>query len=110
MSAALFFGGIFVLLLYITHLALVHLGSAGLYSLAGVMGVTDVDPFILGLTQSAGALTPINVAALAIAIAAASNNLVKGFYALSFAGRKTGLLSLALLAALAILGLVPLVW
>ncbi len=110
MSAALFFGGVFVVLLYITHLALIHLGSAGLYSLAGVMGVTDVDPFILGLTQSAGALTPVNVAALAIAIAAASNNLMKGIYAFSFADRKTGMQSLALLIALAILGLAPLVW
>jgi len=34
------------------------------------MGVTDVDPFILSLTQSAGAATPLTMAAAAIAIAA----------------------------------------
>jgi uncharacterized membrane protein (DUF4010 family) len=110
LSAAFFFGGLFVLLLYITHLALTHLGSAGLYGLAAVMGVTDVDPFILGLTQSAGGLTPVEVAAIGVAIAAASNNMVKGVYAYSFADRRTGLQSLALLAGLAVLGLIPLMW
>lgn len=110
MSAAFFFGGLFVLLLYITHLALTHLGSAGLYSLAAVMGVTDVDPFILGLTQSAGSLTPVAVAAFGVAIAASSNNLVKGVYAYSFSDRRTGIQSLSLMAGLAALGLLPLVW
>jgi uncharacterized membrane protein (DUF4010 family) len=45
------------------------------------MGVTDVDPFIMGMTQSAGTLTSLKVAAAAVLIAAASNNLVKGIYA-----------------------------
>ncbi len=74
------------------------------------MGVTDVDPFIMGMTQAAGTLTPLKVAAAAVPIAAASNNLVKGIYAYSLADRKTGLQSLALLTALGALGLVPLVW
>jgi uncharacterized membrane protein (DUF4010 family) len=74
------------------------------------MGVTDVDPFIMGMTQAAGALTPLRIAAGAVLIAAASNNLVKGIYAFSLADRKTGVQSLALLAALAILGLAPLFW
>jgi uncharacterized membrane protein (DUF4010 family) len=89
----------------ITHYAVVYLGKAGLYSLAAVMGVVDVDPFILGMTQST-----VAVAAAAILIAAASNNLVKGIYAYAFSDRKTGLQSLALLAALAALGLGPLLW
>jgi uncharacterized membrane protein (DUF4010 family) len=110
LSAAFFFGGLFVLLLYITHLAVTRLGSAGLYGLAAIMGVTDVDPFILGLTQSAGSLTPVEIAAIGVAIAAASNNIVKGVYAYSFADRKTGMQSLALLAGLAVLGLIPLIW
>lgn len=109
-SAALLFGVIFVAVLYVTHLALAYLGHAGLYALAGVMGVSDVDPFILGLTQSAGSLTPIAVAAIAISIAAATNDLIKGIYAYSFSDRHTGVQSLALLVLLAILGLLPLVW
>ena len=75
-----------------------------------IMGLSDITPFIMGLTQAAGTLTPVNVAAGAILIAAASNNIVKGIYAFSLADRKTGWQSLLLLTALAVAGLVPLVW
>ena len=74
------------------------------------MGVTDVDPFILGLAQSGAAATPLRLAAAAIVIAAASNNVIKAIYAYSFADRATGRRSLVLLLALAALGLVPLIW
>jgi uncharacterized membrane protein (DUF4010 family) len=50
------------------------------------------------------------VAAAAILTAASSNNLVKGMYAFSLSDRKTGVLSLSLLAALAAAGLTPLLW
>jgi uncharacterized membrane protein (DUF4010 family) len=52
----------------------------------------------------------VKSAAAAVLIAATSNNLVKGIYAYSLADRKTGAQSLALLAALAALGLAPLLW
>jgi uncharacterized membrane protein (DUF4010 family) len=52
--AAFLFGILFLGMVIITHYALVYLGKAGLYSLAAVMGVVDVDPFILGMTQSIG--------------------------------------------------------
>jgi uncharacterized membrane protein (DUF4010 family) len=67
-----------------------------------------VDPFIMGMTQAGKA--PLTVAAAAILIAASSNNLVKGIYACSLSDRKTGVLSLSLLAALAAAGLTPLLW
>jgi uncharacterized membrane protein (DUF4010 family) len=108
--AAFLFGILFLGMVIVTHYALVYLGKAGLYSLAAVMGVVDVDPFILGMTQSTGPATPAAVAAAAILIAAASNNLVKGIYASAFSDRKTGVQSLALLAGLAALGLGPLLW
>jgi uncharacterized membrane protein (DUF4010 family) len=108
--AAFLFGILFLTMVIVTHYALTYLGRAGLYSLAAIMGVVDVDPFILGMTQSTGTNTPFGEAAAAILIAAASNNLVKGIYAYAFSDRKTGTQSLALLAALAVLGLIPLVW
>jgi uncharacterized membrane protein (DUF4010 family) len=110
LSAAFLFAILFVLLLVATHLALTYLGRAGVYSLAAMMGVTDVDPFILGMTQAGGSLTPLQVAAAGILIAAASNNLVKGIYAYVLARRSAGLQSLILLLILAALGLVPLLW
>jgi uncharacterized membrane protein (DUF4010 family) len=108
--AAFVFAGLFAAMLIATQLAVTHLGSAGVNGLAAVMGVTDVDPFILGLTQTAGNLTPLKLGAEAISIAAASNNLIKGIYAYSLADRKTGLQSLAFLSALAGLGLASLLW
>ncbi len=108
--AAFLFGGIFIAMVILTKLAVSRLGQAGVFGLAAIMGVTDVDPFVLSLAQSAGALTPIGVAAGGILIAAASNNVLKGFYAYGLADRRTGRQSLALLLGLAALGLLPLLW
>ena len=110
LGTAFLFAALFLGMLILTQLAVTYLGRAGVNSLAVIMGVTDVDPFIMGMTQAAGALTPLRIAAGAVLIAAASNNLVKGIYAFSLADRKTGVQSLALLAALAVLGLAPLFW
>ena len=108
--AAFLFAGLFLAMMIATQLAVTYLGRAGVNTLAAIMGVTDVDPFIMGMTQAAGTLTPLKVAAAAVVIAAASNNLVKGIYAYSLADRKTGVQSLSLMAALAAVGLVPLLW
>lgn len=107
---AFLFAGLFLAMLIITQLAVTYLGQGGVYTLAAIMGVSDVDPFIMGLTQAAGTLTAVNVAAGAILIAAASNNVVKGIYAYSLADKKTGLQALLFLIGLAAAGLVPLIW
>ncbi len=110
LRAAFFFALLFLAILVATHLVVTYLGRAGVYTLAAVMGVTDVDPFIMGMTQSAGGVTSLKVASAAILIAAASNNLVKGIYAYSLSDRKTGVQSLCLLAGLTVAGLAPLLW
>jgi uncharacterized membrane protein (DUF4010 family) len=110
LKAALLFGMLFLAMLTATHMAIIYLGRGGLYGLAAVMGLTDVDPFIMGMTQAAGSATPLAAAAAAILIAASSNNLVKGVYAYFMSDRKTGLASLALLVVLALAGLAPLAW
>jgi uncharacterized membrane protein (DUF4010 family) len=107
-----------------TQLAVNFLGRAGVNALAAIMGVTDVDPFITGMTQAAGTLAPLRVAAAAVTIAAASNNLMKGIYAYCLlpiaycllpiayclADRRTGVAALSFLAGLAAIGLLPLLW
>ncbi len=108
--AAFFFAALFLGMLVATQLAVTYLGRAGVNTLAAIMGITDVDPFIMGMTQSAGTLTPLNIAAAAVLIATASNNFVKGIYAYSLADRKTGLQSLLLMTTLAVAGLIPLLW
>ncbi len=108
--AALLFGGIFIGMLVLTRLAVVHLGSSGVFGLAALMGLSDIDPFVLSLTQSAGTIASISVAASAIIIAAASNSVVKGCYAFGFADRKTGRRALWLLLGFSAVGCLPLLW
>jgi uncharacterized membrane protein (DUF4010 family) len=107
---AFLFGGAFLLVLVLTRLAIDYVGRAGLYGLAALMGLSDVDPFVLGLAQSGARGEPVHVAAAAIVIAVASNNVAKGVYACAFGDRATGRLALVLLGLLAVAGLVPLAW
>jgi uncharacterized membrane protein (DUF4010 family) len=110
LGTAFLFALLFVVMLTGTHLAVVYLGSTGVYTLAAIMGITDVDPFIMGMTQAAGTLTPLPLASSGILIAAASNNVVKGVYAYALSSRAAGIQSLGLLLGLAALGLAPLLW
>jgi uncharacterized membrane protein (DUF4010 family) len=110
LRSAFLFAILFLAMLVITHLTVAHFGRAGVYGLAAIMGVTDVDPFIMGITQATPALTPLAMASASILIATASNNLVKGIYAFAMADRKTGIQSLCFLIGLAALGLTPLLW
>jgi uncharacterized membrane protein (DUF4010 family) len=80
-------------------------GDTGVLLMAAVMGAADVDPFVLGLTQTVGADLTLEVAVLAVLIAAAVNNLMKGVYALIFGSTRTGTISFAALTALGILSL-----
>ncbi len=109
LRAAFLFAALFLAMLIATRLASMYLGQAGVYTLAAIMGVTDVDPFVMGMTQS-GQVTHLSIAAGGILIAAASNNLAKGIYAYSLSDRRTGKQSLFLLTTLALLGLTPLFW
>jgi uncharacterized membrane protein (DUF4010 family) len=106
--AALLFAVIFLAVMITTQLAIAYLGRAGVYTLAALMGVTDVDPFILSITASAGTAGPLALAAASILIAAASNNMVKGIYAFCFADRPTARQGLVALVLLGVMGLVPL--
>ncbi len=110
LTAALLFGLLFLVILVATQLVIHSFGNNGVYTLAALVGVSDINPFVLSMTQAAGTLTPVQVAAAGITIAAASNNVVNGLYAFSLGSRKTGAYSLALLVALAAAGLASLLW
>jgi uncharacterized membrane protein (DUF4010 family) len=106
--AAFLFALLFLTVVVITHFALAYLGKSGIYALASLMGITDVDPFIMSMTQSENVTPPI--AATAILLAAASNNVAKGIYAYCLSDRRTGVEGLGLLVGLGIIGLIPLLW
>jgi uncharacterized membrane protein (DUF4010 family) len=107
LKAAFLFALMFVGIVVLTHYVVQYGGQQGIYGLAAILGVADVDPFILSMTQSAGHSTPIRDAAIAIAIAASSNNVAKGFYAMGFGDRAMGRQSLGLMLGLALLGIIP---
>jgi len=102
-SAALLFAALFVGLTVATELTAEQLGHTGLMVLAVLVGITDILPFILSLAGRVGENIPFEVAATAVMVSIASNNVVKGVYAVALANRRTGVISLAALIVLAVL-------
>lgn len=90
-TSAFTFAGLFLALLVITRLVAERFGGTGLLVLAVITGAADVDPFILGLTQYSGHGLSAGTAALAVLVAAASNNVMKAAYARVFGDRRAGL-------------------
>ena len=85
-KTALLFGVLFVLFAMITDFVMKVYGSGGVTSLAFVVGVTDIDPFLLNLLQHTGGISESTIA-LAIINATNSNNLLKMIYAISLSSR-----------------------
>jgi uncharacterized membrane protein (DUF4010 family) len=97
-SPALLFAALFVLLTIATDLVKAYAGTAGVISLAAVVGVTDIDPFILSIVQG----SDVGLIVSAILVAMMSNTLVKGIYFATLvpAGRKETLVRYGLWALL----------
>lgn len=83
-----------------------HLGAQGVLALAAVVGVTDIDPFVLSLAQGGAASIGIATSAIAIVIAASSNNILKAVYTVAFARRPQSFVPAGVLAALCVLGVI----
>jgi uncharacterized membrane protein (DUF4010 family) len=105
LGAAAIFAALFVAVSVVSAVAKAQFGISGIYGLAAVVGVTDIDPFVLNLAQ--GGISGVQNAdlAAAILIAASSNNILKAIYAASFAGGRATAASAAALVALAAAGL-----
>lgn len=104
LRAALLFAVLYLGLQIVTQLVTETLGDRGLLGLAMLVGLTDITPFVLGLANTVGDGVP-PAAVLAIVTALASNNVVKGVYALWLGSRETGmaaLVGLVLLSALTV--------
>jgi len=104
LGAAAIFALLFVAVSLATVLVKSQLGISGIYALAAIVGISDIDPFVLNLAQ--GGITSVENAALAAAIliAASSNNILKAAYAAGFAGGKATAASAVALVALAVAG------
>src|SRR4029077_19550829 len=83
---AVTFAVLFVAVSIASSWATQRFGSAGIYAFAGILGVSDIHPFVLNLAQPEAAQVATNVAVGAILVATSSNNLVKAAYAVAYSG------------------------
>jgi len=86
LKTAVVFGILFVFFAIVTEYVTKTYGDAGVTSLAFIVGVTDIDPFLLNLLQHQGGITETTVA-LAIINATNSNNILKMIYALALSSK-----------------------
>lgn len=103
LKTAFQFALLFALILLIAKAAEEYLGSQGLYLASALAGLTQLDAITLTLAHQVGSGLDVHVAARGLAIAAASNSLVKGGLALAIGSRRFGrtVLATLLLAAAA---------
>jgi uncharacterized membrane protein (DUF4010 family) len=106
LGAAAIFAVLFVAVSLISTVAKSQFGISGIYALAAIVGVSDIDPFVLNLAQGGVAGVANTALATAILIAASSNNILKAIYAASFAGGKATAASAGALMALAMAGFI----
>jgi uncharacterized membrane protein (DUF4010 family) len=104
LGPAAIFALLFVAVSLASSFATTQFGTSGIYALAAIIGVSDIDPFVLNLAQGGAASLSNSALAAAILIAASSNNVLKAFYAVSFAGGRATATSAAALIVLAIAG------
>ena len=81
-KTAAIFGILFIVFALITDFVMKTYGSTGITSLAYMVGITDIDPFLLNLLQQKDGIGQMTVI-LAIINATNSNNLLKMIYAIS---------------------------
>jgi uncharacterized membrane protein (DUF4010 family) len=101
LGAATVFAVLFVLTSMLSSWVTGAFGIPGMYSLAAITGVTDIDPFVLNLAQGSASGVPAAAIAAAILIATSSNGLLKAVYAITFAKGWETAPSAAVLIALA---------
>lgn len=86
-KVAILFAFLFIAFTLVTHYALIYFGDSGLRILSIIVGVTDINPFIINLFQSQHAVEP-SLLILAAFQAIISNNVVKLGYGTFFSGKK----------------------
>jgi len=86
LKTAMVFGILFVFFAVITEFVMKTYGGQGVTSLAFIVGITDIDPFLLNLLQHQGGITE-TIVALAIINATNSNNILKMIYAVTLCSK-----------------------
>jgi uncharacterized membrane protein (DUF4010 family) len=104
LMTALIFAALFLLVSLVTAWAGSVFGQAAVFTLAALVGASDIDPFVLNLAQGGvPSMSQAGVAA-AVLIAASANNLAKAGYAIGFGGLAAAARPAVALAVVALLG------
>ena len=101
---AVVFAALLVAISAITAFVETHLGRSGVLGLAAIVGVTDIDPFVLGLAQGGIAKLGLETAMLAVVVATSSNNILKAVYTLAFSRRPESWIPCSALLVVAAVG------
>lgn len=86
LKTATLFGLLFVFFALVTDYVMKTYGNSGITTMAYVVGITDIDPFLLNLMQHKTGISESTVA-LAIINATNSNNILKMIYALTLSSK-----------------------
>jgi len=81
-KTALIFGFLFGFFAILTNFVITNYGNIGVSILSFIVGVTDIDPYILNLFQHVGNTLQISTIVSATIIATASNGVIKMIYTL----------------------------
>ena len=90
LKAALIFGVVLTALIFLVRVAKEYLGEAGVYTIAALSGLADVDAVSISLADAAKQNLPLASAALGVMVAAVVNTLTKAGIAMAIGGWKLG--------------------
>jgi uncharacterized membrane protein (DUF4010 family) len=99
-------GALYVAVRFVAAAAYAWLGQAGLFASAGLAGLSDVDAITISVARMHASGLDSGAAAMAIALAGASNTLAKAALALGLGGRRVGLPVVLVLLPTAVAGVV----
>jgi uncharacterized membrane protein (DUF4010 family) len=110
LTAAFIFAALFIAISLASGWVRNQFGEGGLLALAAIVGLTDIDPFVLSVVAGGAQFLSAGGAVAAILIAASSNNLIKAAYAVGFAGVRAAAVPAAALGLLAVGGAAAAWW
>jgi uncharacterized membrane protein (DUF4010 family) len=102
---AILFTILFVAFTFITHFTIQYFGSGGLQMLSFIVGVSDIDPFLLNLFQGHYDVSMAVIAAASFQ-AIISNNILKALYAFWLSGMKNRTLILLSFATIIVVNVI----
>jgi uncharacterized membrane protein (DUF4010 family) len=104
-KTALIFGALFTFFALLSHYVLKNYGDLGVGILSLIVGVTDIDPYLLSIFQSADIMA-VKLIVLSTILATTSNNIAKMTYALLLGTKQIKPYIISGFSLLVVLGLI----